>query len=76
MQMYVFDFRIPVLQFLMLLGDRRRNLNCKSTWLLFHNYSLLVLQCISSLFVFILNISVGVATLYSEQQLKVREIKH
>lgn len=74
--MYVFNFRTSKLQFLMLLGDRRRKLNCKSSWLLFHNYSLLVLQCISSVFVFILNTSVRVASLYSEQQLNVREIGH
>lgn len=74
MQMYV--LQLQSCNFQCYLGIRRRKLNCKSTWLLFHNCSLLVLQCLSSVFVFILNISVRVATLYSEQQLNVREIGH
>lgn len=63
MQMYVFNFRTSEFQFLMLFGDRRRKLHCGSTWLLVHSDSLLVSQCIGSVFVFSLNVSVRVAPL-------------
>lgn len=39
MQMYEFSFRTSDLQFLMLFGDRRRKLHCRSTWLLVHRFS-------------------------------------
>lgn len=63
MQMYMFNFRTSELQFLMLFGGRKRRLLCWNTCLLVHSDSLLVLQCIGSVFVFILNVRVRVATL-------------
>lgn len=52
MQIRVFNLRTLKSRFLMLVGDRK-TLSWKSTWLLFRNCSLLVLQCISSVFVLI-----------------------